>query len=110
MTISSITQKMTTQDCRARFPYVCLSENLILVKENKTWEEALEHCRAINYELVSVQPGEDHRRVLGYIMEAETNKVGSPHVGPGSCSRFLPVKKHFFLATAACLGSGVGFL
>ncbi|XP_011608138.1 secretory phospholipase A2 receptor-like isoform X1 [Takifugu rubripes] len=75
VTISSITRKMSTQDCRARFPFVCLKENLILVKENKTWQEALEHCRAFNYELVSVQPGEDHRRMMGYIMEAETNKV-----------------------------------
>lgn len=101
---------MSTQDCTARFPFVCLRENLILVRENKTWQEALEHCRAYNYELVSVQPGEDHQRVIGYIMEAETNKVGSPQMGPGSCLRFLPDEKQFFLAAAACFGSGAGFL
>lgn len=67
---------MSTQDCNARFPFVCLRENLLLVRENKTWEEALEHCRASGYELLSVQPGEDHRTVMDYVNEAETDMVG----------------------------------
>lgn len=68
---------MATQDCNARFPFVCLKENLVLVQETKTWEEALEHCRALGYELVSVQPGEDDNTVMGYVMRADTEKVGS---------------------------------
>uniref|UniRef100_A0A672YFE8 C-type lectin domain-containing protein n=1 Tax=Sphaeramia orbicularis TaxID=375764 RepID=A0A672YFE8_9TELE len=69
VTISSNTKKMSTQDCSSLYPFTCFRDNLILVKENKTWEEALEHCRSIwthphnsdiHYRLVSVQPGEDH--------------------------------------------------
>lgn len=67
---------MATQNCDARFSFVCLKENVVLVKENKTWEDALEHCRALSYELVSVQP-EDHETVMGYVMGASTEKVGS---------------------------------
>ncbi|XP_049449932.1 secretory phospholipase A2 receptor-like [Epinephelus fuscoguttatus] len=83
VTISSTQKKMATQDCSARFPFVCLRDNLVLVKENKTWEEALEHCRALRsptyyhlrYELVSVQSGQDHSYIITRIMEADTEEV-----------------------------------
>lgn len=76
---------MATQNCSARFPFVCFRDNLVLVKENKTWEEALEHCRALKsphhvsilYDLISVQPGEDHNYMMNKVTEANTEKVGS---------------------------------
>ncbi|XP_042343374.1 secretory phospholipase A2 receptor-like [Plectropomus leopardus] len=81
--ITSTGKKMHTQNCNALFPYVCFRDNLVLVKENKTWEEALEHCRALQppdqsslrYELVSVQPGEDHNFVINKVKEADTEEV-----------------------------------
>ncbi|XP_044070407.1 macrophage mannose receptor 1-like isoform X2 [Siniperca chuatsi] len=81
VSISSLKKEMATQSCSARFPFVCFRDNLVLVKENKTWEEALEHCRAlvsqfnIRYELVSVQPGKDHKHLMTRITEAVTEKV-----------------------------------
>ncbi|XP_034721734.1 uncharacterized protein LOC117940580 [Etheostoma cragini] len=83
VSISSETKRMSTQDCAARFPSLCYTDNLVLVKENKTWEGALEHCRALNsnsrpylrYELVSVQPGGDHDYLMNRVMEAETEEV-----------------------------------
>lgn len=33
--------------CDQPHAFLCSEENLILVKENKTWEEALEHCRTL---------------------------------------------------------------
>ncbi|XP_029282237.1 macrophage mannose receptor 1-like [Cottoperca gobio] len=83
VSISSSDKEMATQNCTARFPFVCFRDNLVLVKENKTWREALEHCRALSspyssnlrYELLSVQPGEDHEYVLNRVMEADTEEV-----------------------------------
>ncbi|XP_058249171.1 macrophage mannose receptor 1-like [Hemibagrus wyckioides] len=31
-------------DCTIKYPFICY-RNIILVKENKTWEDALQHCR-----------------------------------------------------------------
>ncbi|KAL6113628.1 uncharacterized protein ACO6RY_11864 [Pungitius sinensis] len=77
--ISSKDKKMSALSCSARFPFVCLSTNLLLVKENKTWEEALDHCRALGavhngqYDLVSVQPGDEF--VTTVMQEADTEEV-----------------------------------
>lgn len=35
------------QNCDVRLAFLCYEDDLILVKENKTWEEALEHCRTL---------------------------------------------------------------
>ncbi len=84
VSISSVRKEMATQKCSARFPFICFKDNLVLVKENKTWEEALEHCRAlkssgsdVSYELVSVNPGEQHDYVITKVKEASTEQVGS---------------------------------
>ncbi|XP_063738588.1 uncharacterized protein LOC134863804 [Eleginops maclovinus] len=82
VSISSLGKKMATQNCSTRFPFVCLRDNLFLVKENKTWREALDHCRALwpndnsnfRFELFSVQP-EDHDYVMNRVQEADTEEV-----------------------------------
>lgn len=75
--VSSLTKELTTYDCSDSYlPFLCMKENVVVVKETKTWEEALDHCRALGRELVSVQPGEDHREVRGYVLAADTEKVG----------------------------------
>ncbi|XP_038162418.1 putative C-type lectin domain family 20 member A [Cyprinodon tularosa] len=35
-------------ECNKKYIVICYDEYLVLVKENKTWEEALEHCRALD--------------------------------------------------------------
>ncbi|KAJ4946911.1 hypothetical protein JOQ06_008954 [Pogonophryne albipinna] len=82
VSISSLGKKMATQNCSDRFPFLCIRDNLVLVKENKTWREALDHCRALNspyissirFELVSVQP-EDHDNVMNKVKEGDTEEV-----------------------------------
>ncbi|XP_024863958.1 macrophage mannose receptor 1 isoform X2 [Kryptolebias marmoratus] len=81
VSISSMTKKMTSQKCEDHFPFVCISENVFLFKENKTWEEALERCRGLtlsssdrHFDLLSVEP-EDHEFVWNKVMEAETMEV-----------------------------------
>ncbi|MED6257667.1 hypothetical protein ATANTOWER_029248 [Ataeniobius toweri] len=82
-TISSVTKLMATEDCRVRLPFVCTQEgniNVILVKESKSWEEALEHCRGLNssdfgFDLISVQPGDEQENIMNKVMEADTKEV-----------------------------------
>ncbi|XP_019962306.2 forkhead box protein R1 isoform X1 [Paralichthys olivaceus] len=80
VSISSLGKQMSARNCSTRFPFLCYWDNLVLVKENKTWEEALEHCRALrggnqNHELLSVQPGEEHSYVMRRVMEANSDEV-----------------------------------
>ncbi|XP_062248221.1 C-type mannose receptor 2-like [Platichthys flesus] len=74
--ISSLSKKMSTTDCNLRYPVLCYWDNLVLVNESKTWEEALEHCRALwNHDLVSVQPGSEHSYMMKRVIEAHTDEV-----------------------------------
>lgn len=84
VSISSASKNMAIQNSVDLFPCTCYRDKMVLVKENKTREEALEHCRALSsptqpeliYELVSVQP-EDYNDVRNKVMEADTEEVGS---------------------------------
>ncbi|MEQ2203164.1 hypothetical protein XENOCAPTIV_025834 [Xenoophorus captivus] len=84
-TISSLTKLMATEDYGLSLPFVCIQEgniNVILVKESKSWEEALEHCRGLNssgfgFDLISVQPGDEQENIMNKVMEADTKEVGS---------------------------------
>ncbi|KAK0141240.1 hypothetical protein N1851_021754 [Merluccius polli] len=46
--ISNTDMRMTNLNCTSAWPFYCFTDNLVLVKENKTWEEALEQCRAMD--------------------------------------------------------------
>ncbi|MEQ2162784.1 hypothetical protein GOODEAATRI_023346, partial [Goodea atripinnis] len=50
--------------CDTKHTYMCYDETLVLVKENKTWEEALEHCRTLTevnrYDLVTLITPDDY--------------------------------------------------
>ncbi|XP_029001268.1 uncharacterized protein LOC114852792 [Betta splendens] len=72
--ISSVSKTMTTHNCSARYPFICFMDNLLLVKENRTWEEALEYCKKLNAQLVSVQPG-DYTYISDRAIEADTDEV-----------------------------------
>lgn len=41
------TEKWESDPCDRSHSFMCYDETLALVKENKTWEEALKHCRAL---------------------------------------------------------------
>ncbi|KAJ8365990.1 hypothetical protein SKAU_G00148210 [Synaphobranchus kaupii] len=40
--------------CKQKCHFICYEDNLILVKQNKTWDEALTYCRQHHDDLVSV--------------------------------------------------------
>lgn len=43
----SMQSKWINVVCDGYRTIMCFHEKLVLVKENKTWEEALEHCRSL---------------------------------------------------------------
>ncbi|KAI1901235.1 hypothetical protein AGOR_G00032210 [Albula goreensis] len=42
------------QKCSNSHPFICYDDNLVLVRENKSWDEALSYCRQHYGDLVSV--------------------------------------------------------
>uniref|UniRef100_A0A3Q2DTS5 Uncharacterized LOC107083864 n=1 Tax=Cyprinodon variegatus TaxID=28743 RepID=A0A3Q2DTS5_CYPVA len=83
VSISSETNNMSAQNCNASFPFLCISDNVILVKEEKSWEEALKHCRGLKssnhtnlrFDLLSLQPGEESLYMMAKVMDADTEEV-----------------------------------
>uniref|UniRef100_A0A3Q0RYI5 Zgc:194252 n=1 Tax=Amphilophus citrinellus TaxID=61819 RepID=A0A3Q0RYI5_AMPCI len=64
-----------TKNCEDVFPFFCFHKALLLVKENKTWEEALEHCRSREMDLVSLVSESDVVQVLEISKTAQTDNV-----------------------------------
>lgn len=75
------------KDCTKKYAAVCQDDNLMVVKEKKTWEEALNHCRQIDntckefgkdctykYDLLSLQDN-DYQYVRDRIHRAMTDEV-----------------------------------
>ncbi|KAI4810736.1 hypothetical protein KUCAC02_013668 [Chaenocephalus aceratus] len=40
-----VNQKFHSKACSTELPFLCYDDNLVVVNENKTWEDALKHCR-----------------------------------------------------------------
>lgn len=74
--------------CSKRLHHVCYDDNLVVVNENKTWEEALSHCMEMetpcvstlkrckyNYNLLSLDDLSDYSYVRDRIYRATTDEV-----------------------------------
>ncbi|KAK7912606.1 hypothetical protein WMY93_012817 [Mugilogobius chulae] len=46
--VSSQTKTMSVQSCSEAFPFLCFRDNLVLLEEKMSWEEALEACGNIS--------------------------------------------------------------
>lgn len=79
------------RQCGSNHSFMCYNERLVLVKEKKTWEEALEHCRALEaldpskpatayqnhrYDLATLLTEDDHVFAQEKAQEATTQEVG----------------------------------
>lgn len=83
--------KWRTNNCDDRLYFTCYFDLLVLVKENKTWGEALDHCRSLDavetddpassywnhrYNLVILISPDDHTFAQERAQEANTDEVG----------------------------------
>ncbi|CAL8336903.1 unnamed protein product [Gadus morhua 'NCC'] len=72
------TDGLLADRCDEAYPFVCYDEPLTTVRENKTWEEALQHCRDLDnnyfkYDLLS--SAYDHRYANLHVQQAVTTEV-----------------------------------
>ncbi|XP_025761453.1 C-type mannose receptor 2 [Oreochromis niloticus] len=72
MTLLNRSGKWSSDECDKEKPFFCYDDKVILVKENKTWEEALYYCRDKYLDLVSITNLEDQQWVQEKAKNAST--------------------------------------
>uniref|UniRef100_A0A8C8BT22 C-type lectin domain-containing protein n=1 Tax=Oncorhynchus tshawytscha TaxID=74940 RepID=A0A8C8BT22_ONCTS len=70
--------KWNDKGCTQEQPFICYDDELVLVSENKTWSEALWHCRDQNMELVSA-----HNQNIQHWVQQRAKKASTPFVWLG---------------------------
>ncbi|KAI9522152.1 hypothetical protein NQZ68_038788 [Dissostichus eleginoides] len=68
-------EKWSPDICTKPKPFYCYDDKVILIKENKTWEEALDYCRAKHRDLVSITDSHQQRWVEKRAKMADTEFV-----------------------------------
>uniref|UniRef100_A0A3P9NMD4 C-type lectin domain-containing protein n=1 Tax=Poecilia reticulata TaxID=8081 RepID=A0A3P9NMD4_POERE len=63
------------KNCDERKPFICYDDNVILIKESKTWEDALTYCRDHHHDLVTITNMDDQRWIQERVKEASTGYV-----------------------------------
>lgn len=81
------TKNYIRASCSKKLHPLCLNDNLLVVKENKTWEEALNHCLKLSvcktgtlqcnhkYNLLSLDEQSDYNYIRDRIYRATTTEV-----------------------------------
>ncbi|XP_050960674.1 C-type mannose receptor 2-like isoform X3 [Labeo rohita] len=59
--------------CTEALHFICYNDKLVLIRENKTWTEALRHCRNNDMDLVSVDSEQMQQRVKMSITKANVS-------------------------------------
>ncbi|XP_045546178.1 macrophage mannose receptor 1 [Salmo salar] len=70
--------KWNYQGCTTNTHFICYDDELVLVTENKTWSEALWHCRDLDMELVSA-----HNQSIQHLVQQRAKKASTPFVWLG---------------------------
>ncbi|XP_052376203.1 macrophage mannose receptor 1-like [Oncorhynchus keta] len=70
--------KWNDKGCTHEQPFICYDDELVLVSENKTWSEALWHCRQLDMELVSA-----HNQNIQHWVQQRAKKASTPFVWLG---------------------------
>ncbi|XP_047242690.1 C-type mannose receptor 2-like [Girardinichthys multiradiatus] len=61
--------------CALTKPFICYDDKVILIKENKTWEDALYYCRDHYHDLVTITNKNEQRWVQEKAKNASTDHV-----------------------------------
>ncbi|XP_033961577.1 C-type mannose receptor 2-like [Pseudochaenichthys georgianus] len=64
--------KWSPDNCTDEKPFYCYDDKVILIKEKKTWDEALDYCRANHRDLVSITDRHQQRWVEKRAKMADT--------------------------------------
>ncbi|XP_023202400.1 macrophage mannose receptor 1-like isoform X2 [Xiphophorus maculatus] len=64
--------RWTNVDCDNKKPFICYEDKVILIKENKTWEDALTYCRDHYHDLVTITNMDDQRWIQEKVKNAST--------------------------------------
>ncbi|KAI4790303.1 hypothetical protein KUCAC02_034709 [Chaenocephalus aceratus] len=67
--------KWSSDECTEEKPFYCYADKVILIKENKTWDEALTYCREKHHDLVSITDRHQQRWVQEKAKMADTEFV-----------------------------------
>ncbi|KAL3060607.1 hypothetical protein OYC64_015042 [Pagothenia borchgrevinki] len=83
-----VNQKFYSKACSTELPFLCYDDNLVVVNENKTWEDALKHCRKMEspcedepspciykHDLLSLEVLVEYNYVRDRIYKATTDEV-----------------------------------
>ncbi|XP_037614154.1 C-type mannose receptor 2-like [Sebastes umbrosus] len=76
--VTKSNDKWMKRDCAKRKPFFCYEDNVILIKESKTWEEALYYCQDHYHDLVSITNLDEQRWV-----QERAKMANTPHVWLG---------------------------
>ncbi|XP_054914705.1 lymphocyte antigen 75-like [Poeciliopsis prolifica] len=60
------------ENCDEKKPFICYSDKVILIKENKSWEDALNYCRQNHHDLVTITNMDDQRWIQQKVKNAST--------------------------------------
>ncbi|XP_042368633.1 macrophage mannose receptor 1-like [Plectropomus leopardus] len=67
--------KWSSDKCNETKPFICYDDKVILIKEKKTWNDALDYCRKNHSDLVSITNPHQQRWVQERAKKANTSHV-----------------------------------
>uniref|UniRef100_A0A3Q4HPA5 C-type lectin domain-containing protein n=1 Tax=Neolamprologus brichardi TaxID=32507 RepID=A0A3Q4HPA5_NEOBR len=67
--------KWKADDCDTRKSFFCYDEKLILINESKNWDEAVNYCRELHRDLVSITSLEQQKLVQQKAKNANTSHI-----------------------------------
>ncbi|XP_017165810.1 C-type mannose receptor 2-like [Poecilia reticulata] len=87
MTVFSDGGRWKNENCSERKPFICYDDKIILIKESKTWPEALTYCRGHHHDLVTITNMDEQK-----LVQQEAQFASTPFVWIGlrfNCSESI---------------------